>query len=107
MTKTYTKEEIKGLLKDLYNAEFVLQLTSDYDDDYRIFKKTQGKDTYSVTCVETVSFTTAVLNEAEAGTYEVQIDLLKRAVIALTKNEEVLQIGNYEKLAEDLYVREY
>lgn len=101
--KNYTKEEIKELLKNNYNAVSVVQVESDYEDEYRVLF--QDDDIFKTVFCEVVSTMTAITNEED---FEVDKNkFLKDVIETLLNEEELIQIGAYNKLAEDLFWREY
>lgn len=99
--ETYTKEEIKKLLKENFKAEDVYQLETDYDDEYRvILSKNQEIEKH----IEVVSTMTAIENEADFGNAK---EFLLNVIESLLNKEEPVQIGAYTKLADNLFWREF
>lgn len=105
MARTYTKEEIKELLKKHYNAESVIQSEDDYEDEFHILLRESNKNGFSSLTVEVVSTMTAITNEEDFS--ENKNQFLKDVIEALLNEEELVQIGAYNKLADDLFWREY
>lgn len=104
MAKTYTKDEIKELLKEKFNAVNVYQLDCDYDDEYRV-QISEEQEIQDRKHIEVVPTFTAILNEEDFQNDKNQF--LKNVVEALLNQEELVQIGAYSKLAENLFWREF
>ena len=100
--KDYSKEEIKELLKQ---AENVVQHKDDYDDEFHILIK-KGEDLFESETVEVVSAMTAIRNEDDFSD-SLDRQFLFDTIEALLNGEELLQIGAYDKLADDLFWREF
>lgn len=95
----YAKSEIIELLNKNFDAKDVYQIPSDYDDEYHIkFKNNREKH------IEVVSLKEAISNEADFGDV---LEFYKNLVEAFVNNEEIVQIGAYTKLAENLFWREF
>mgnify|MGYP003571275704 CR=1 FL=1 len=95
----YAKSEIIELLNKNFDAKDVYQIPSDYDDEYHIkFKNNREKH------IEVVSLKEAISNEADFGD---ALEFYKNLVEAFVNNEEIVQIGAYTKLAENLFWREF
>lgn len=103
--KDYSKEEIKELLKQHYKAENVVQHKDDYDDEFHILIK-KGEDLFESEKVEVVSAMTAIRNEDDFSD-SLDRQFLFDTIEALLNGEELLQIGAYDKLADDLFWREF
>ena len=100
--KDYTKEEIKELLKKHYKAESVIQSEDDYEDEFHVLV---NDDNFKDIHCEVVSTMTAITNQEDFETDKNQF--LRNVIEALLNKEELLQIGAYSKLAEDLFWREF
>lgn len=99
--KTYTNEEIMELLKANFNAFDVFQVPEDYNDEYRVvFGANQENEKH----IEVVSTIVAVRNEAD---FSDDNDYWKDICEILLSDEELVQIGAYTKLADDLFWREF
>ena len=95
----YAKSEIIELLSKNFDAKDVYQIPSDYDDEYHIkFKNNRERH------IEVVSLKEAISNEADFGDV---LEFYKNLVEAFVNNEEIVQIGAYTKLAENLFWREF
>lgn len=95
----YAKSEIIKLLSKNFDAKDVYQIPSDYDDEYHIkFKNNREKH------IEVVSLKEAISNEVDFGD---ALEFYKNLVEAFVNNEEIVQIGAYTKLAENLFWREF
>lgn len=95
----YAKSEIIELLSKNFDAKDVYQIPSDYDDEYHIkFKNNRERH------IEVVNLKTAINNEADFGD---TLEFYKNLVEAFVNNEEIVQIGAYTKLAENLFWREF
>lgn len=95
----YAKSEIIELLSKNFDAKDVYQIPSDYDDEYHIkFKNNRERH------IEVVSLKEAINNEADFGD---ALEFYKNLVEAFVNNEEIVQIGAYTKLAENLFWREF
>lgn len=104
--KDYSKEEIKELLKQHYKAESVVQYEDDYNDEFHILIRTGEIHDFESKTVEAVSTMTAVRNEDSfSDSHDRQF--LFDTIEALLNGEELVQIGAYNKLADDLFWREY
>lgn len=99
--KDYTKEEVIKLLKQNFEALAVYQLACDYDDEYRVLNSKEEIQQFEV-----VSTMTAITNEEDFQTDKDKNKFLKDVIETLLKEDELLQIGAYSKLAEDLFWRE-
>lgn len=104
MAKTYTKDEIKELLKEEFNAVDVYQLDCDYDDEYRV-QISEEQEIQDRKHIEVVSAMTAITNEEDFESDKNQF--LKDVIEALLNEEELVQIGAYSKLADNLFWREF
>ena len=102
--KNYTKEEIKKLLKKNFVAESVIQSEEDYEDEFHILIKLPD-DSFRDRQIEVVSTMTAITNQEDFETDKNKY--LKDVIEALLNEEELVQIGAYSKLAEDLFWREF
>lgn len=103
MAKTYTKDEIKELLEKHYKAESVIQSENDYEDEFHILVDNDG-NLKDIHC-EVVSTMTAITNEEDFESDKNQF--LKDVIEALLNEEELVQIGAYSKLADNLFWREF
>lgn len=105
MAKTYTKEEIRKIVASKFktSAMNVYQLDVDYDDEYRI-KSDDNQEIADRKHIEVVNTITAIKNEADfSGEKQFLLDTIE----ALLNEEELVQIGAYNKLADDLFYREF
>lgn len=102
--KDYTKEEIKELLKQRYDAVSVIQHEDDYDDEFHILIRKTNDEGFESEMVEVVSTMTAITNQEDFEAKKNQF--LKDVIEALLNEEELVQIGDYNKLADDLFWRE-
>lgn len=104
--KDYTKEEIRKIIAKRYNTSpiNVYQLDSDYDDEYRI-KSDDYQEITDRKHIEVVSVKTAIRNEEDFC--ENRNEWLWSVIETLLNEEELVQIGAYNKLAEDLFYREF
>lgn len=95
----YAKLDIIELLSKNFNTKDVYQVSSDYDDEYHIkFKNNREKH------IEVVSLKEAINNEKDFGD---TLEFYKDLVEAFINGEEIIQIGAYTKLAENLFWREF
>lgn len=104
--RTYTKTEIRELVAKHYNTDpiNVYQLDIDYDDEFRV-KISEEQEIQDRKHIEVVSTMTAITNQED---FEADKNkFLKDVIEALLNEEELVQIGDYNKLAEDLFWREY
>lgn len=104
MAKTYTKEEIKNLLKENFKAVNVYQLDCDYDDEYRV-QISEEQEIQDRKHIEVVSLLTAIKNEEDFS--ENKHEFLSNIIEALVNEEEIVSIGDYSKLADNLFWREF
>lgn len=102
--KNYTKEEIKQLLKKNFVAESVIQYKDDYEDEFHVLIRLPD-DSFRDRHFEVVSTMTAITNEEDFESNKNKF--LKDIIEALINEEELVQIGAYTKLAEDLFWREF
>lgn len=104
MAKTYTKEEVIELLQKKYKNGEVYQTDCDYEDEYHI-SFWENDRVVNLKTVKVVSTMTAITNQED---FEADKNkFLKDVIEALLNEEELVQIGDYNKLAEDLFWREY
>ena len=103
MAKTYTKEEIINLLQDVFKKGEVYQTDIDNDDEFHIsfWEKGRVKD---LKTVEVVSTILAIKNEADF-TPQDKTEFLTNVIEALLNGGELVQIGAYTKLADNLFWR--
>ena len=101
--KNYTKEKIKKLLKGRFTKGEVFQTELDYNNEYNI-SFWEDEKVVDLKKVEVVSTMTAIKNEADFGDGK---EFLLNVIEALLNEEELVQIGAYSKLAEDLFWREF
>ena len=101
--KSYTKDEVKELLQENFKAFSVYQLDCDYEDEYRvqILEEQEIQDRMHVKVVSTL---TAIKNEAD---FSDDNNYWKDIVEILLSGEELVQIGAYTKLADDLFWRAF
>ena len=103
MAKNYTRDEVKELLKGRYQKGEVFQTELDYNNEYNI-SFWEDEKVVDLKKVEVVSTMTAIKNEADFGDEK---EFLLNVIESLLNEEELVQIGAYTKLAEDLFWREF
>lgn len=101
MAKIYTRDEVKELLKGRFPKGEVFQTELDYNDEYNI-SFWEDEKVVDLKKVEVVSTMTAIKNEADFGDGK---EFLLNVIEALLNEEELLKIGAYAKLADDLFWR--
>jgi hypothetical protein len=104
MAKTYTKKKITNLLQCVFKEGEVYQTDLDNDDEFHIsfWEKGRVKDIKTVEVVNTLA---AIKSEADF-TPQNKTDFLTNVIEALLNEEELVQIGAYTKLADNLFWRE-